>query len=163
MGKGEWQSERKNKRAGGSTKKWLQIDSTRGKSTRWCIISLTWIKHSRLLGRYCFHFHLEQMAPCTQDMKKHLSTMQNEKTPPCSWGSTSGVFRAKIRFFLLRFLKQMDEGKLLLLCRRRLFKLSRCHVNPLGGWEREKEQTACGESKNKRAAGSSRGSRCYKS
>lgn len=35
------------------------------------------------------------------------------------------------------------------------FKLSRCHVNPLGGLE--KERTACGESKNKRAAGSSGG------
>lgn len=63
MGKGEWQSEHKNKRAGGRQKKWLQIDSTRGKSTRWCMISLTWIQHSCLLGSYCFHFHLEQMAP----------------------------------------------------------------------------------------------------
>lgn len=35
------------------------------------------------------------------------------------------------------------------------FKLSRCHVNPLGGLKRER--TACGESKNKRAAGSSGG------
>lgn len=92
-----------------------------------------------------------EMLPCTQDIIK-----RDETTYPRSLRSKSRVFRAT-RSHDNCFLNRWVNGYRCCSAEEEdpPFKLSRCHVNPLGGWERER--TACGESKNKRAAGSSGG------
>lgn len=95
-------------------------------------------------------FWLWPWGKVTDIFKKHL--IQNEMTHP--W--ISNMLRATLSHdncFLNRWVNENrchsaeEENP--------PFRLSRCHINPLGG--RERERTACRESKNKTAAGSSGG------